>query len=162
MLAALLAFAFLTADAQPLFELRENAIVIPADDSIRAKGLRDTLNENLNSVLMDNLMDKFHAMNDAGQGIFQHDVSPLIEAYFPPGQPFAETVRILRDQNLGTLTKFKGMQDPAGGTMYVTKFNLMNGMFSEVYVVLNFDFEGKTEAGMTVKKATAMLRGGNM
>jgi hypothetical protein len=27
---------------------------------------------------------------------------------------------------------------------------------------LSFDFEGKTEAGMTVKKATAMLRGGNM
>jgi len=162
MLAALLAFTLLTANAQPCLDLRENTIVILADDTIPAKGLRATLDENLHDVLVDNLMDKFHAMNAAGQGIFQHDVSPLIRAYFPPGQPFAETVRILREQDLGTLTKFKGMQDPAGGTMYVAKFNLMNGMFSEVYVVLNFDFEGETEAGMTLKKATAMLRGGNM
>jgi hypothetical protein len=38
----------------------------------------------------------------------------------------------------------------------------MSGMFSEVYIVLNFEFEGSSEANMTVKKTTAYIRGGNM
>jgi hypothetical protein len=121
----------------------------------------DATSEGLRKNLMDRLMDKFHAMNDAEQGFFQDDISPIVAPYFPPGQPFAETAKVIHEQNLGQLQKFKGMQDP-GTTAYVSRFSLMSGMFSEVYIVLNFEFEGSSEANMTVKKTTAYIRGGNM
>jgi len=127
--------------------------IIVADDVASPMDLRKDL--------MDRLMDKFHAMNDAQQGFFQDDISPIIAPYFPPGQPYAETQKVIQDQKLGELKKFEGMQEP-GSTQYVSRFSLMNGMFSEVYIVLNFDFAGQTQAGMTVKKATAYIRGGNM
>lgn len=159
MLAVFLAFALSSAatlpsvaQAAPSYE--NPAHLVLADDTVPAKNLRDSL--------MAPLMDKFHAMNDAGQGIFQHDVTAMVAPYFPPGQPFAETQRILKEQDLGTLQKFKGMQDSPGATMYVAKFSLMNGTFSEVYVVLNFDFAGQSEADMVVKKAGGFLRAGAM
>jgi hypothetical protein len=116
----------------------------------------------LRKTLMDRLMDKFHTMNDARQGFFQDDISTMVAPYFPPGQSFAETQKVIKEQNLGQLQKFEGQPDPNGDTMYVTKFNLMSGMFSQVYVVLNFDFDGTTETNMTVQKTTAYIRGGNM
>ncbi len=125
-----------------------------AEDIAPANGLRDDLHARL--------MGKVHAMNDAGQGIFQDDISVLLTPYFPAGQAFSETRQVIAKMNLGTLQKFKGKPDPAGGTMYVTKFSVMDGMFTDVYVVLNFTFEGQTEADMKVKKATAFIRGSNM
>lgn len=112
--------------------------------------------------LNDSLMGKFHSMNDVGQGICQVDISPMIAAYFPVGQSFSETQKVIRKQHMGLLQKFKGMQDPAGGTKYVTRFSLLNGLFSEVYIVVDLNFEGRTEADMVLKKATAFLRGGNL
>ncbi len=152
MLAFLLAFALVSQGQSPLLQHKSAPALILANDATAA-GLRKNL--------MDRLMDKFHSMNDAGQGFFQDDISPIVASYFQPGQPFMETAKVIHDQNLGQLQKFKGMQDP-GTTDYVSKFNLMSGMFSEVYVVLNFEFEGQTEADMVLKKATAYIRGGNM
>ncbi len=129
------------------------AFAILAESAVHVQTLREKL--------VAPLMDKFHDMNAAKQGIFQEDISAIVGAYFPPGQSFVETQRIIREQNLGSLMLFKGMQD-SPGTMYVSRFDLMNGMFSEVYVVLNFDFAGKTETDMTVTKAGGYLRGGGM
>lgn len=151
MLAFLLALA-LASSGHPSMPERSVPAIVMADDAT-SEGLRKNL--------MDRLMDKFHAMNDAEQGFFQDDISPIVAPYFPPGQPFAETAKVIHEQNLGQLQKFKGMQDP-GTTAYVSRFSLMSGMFSEVYIVLNFEFEGSSEANMTVKKTTAYIRGGNM
>ncbi len=125
-----------------------------ADDAARAATLRDSLTAPL--------MDKFHAMNDAQQGIFQEDISLFIAPFFPPGQAFAETQKVLKEQDLGGLQKFKGMQDHPGATMYVARFNLMYGTFTQVYVVLNFDFAGNSEADMVLTKAGGFLRAGGM
>jgi hypothetical protein len=148
-----LAFTLVLVGPSASIQRSPAAEIILLGDSAPATGLRKNL--------MDRLMDKFHAMNDAKQGFFQDDISPIVASYFPPGQPFAETQKVIHDQNLGELKKFKGMQEP-GITQYVSKFSLMNGMFSEVYIVLNFEFVGQTEADMTVKKAIAYIRGGNM
>jgi hypothetical protein len=150
--AFLLAFA-LASLAQPAFLQHKSAPALVLAEDATSTGLRKSL--------MDRLMDKFHSMNAAGQGFFQDDISPIVAPYFPPGQPLAETAQVIHDQNLGELQKFKGMQEP-GTTAYVSKFSLMSGMFSEVYIVLNFEFEGQTEASMILKKTTAYIRGGNM
>ncbi len=159
MLAVFLAFALATAGS-PQGIMQAN----PSHGDVATFVLAEDIapRENLRTSLMAPLMDKFHAMNDAGQGIFQHDITSIVAPYFPPGQRFADTQRILKEQNLGTLQKFQGMQDSPGATMYVAKFSLMNGTFSEVYVVLNFDFAGKSEADMVVTKAGGFLRAGAM
>ncbi len=151
MLAILVAFAL--SSAEPAVRSAAPPFIL-AEDIAPAKGLRDDLHERL--------MGKVHAMNDAGKGIFQDDISSLLTPYFPAGQSFADTRKVIDKMNLGTLQKFKGNPDPSGGTIYVTKFSVMDGMFTDVYVVLNFDFEGTTEADMKVKKATAFIRGSNM
>ncbi len=120
------------------------------------------LREGPRDSLMGKLMSEFYSMNDTRQGVFQEDVTSILAPYFPPGQPFAETEKILQDENLGTLQRFEGKQDADAGTMYVTKFTLMLGMYSEVYVVLHFDFAGSSESDMVVKKIRAFLRGGSM
>jgi len=152
LLAFLLAFALASPEHPSPRQPGSAPALILADDATAAS---------LRKNLMDRLMDKFHSMNDAGQGFFQDDISPIVAPYFPPGQPFAETAKVIHDQKLGRLQKFQGMQEQ-GTTDYVSKFSLMGGMFSEVYIVLNFEFEGQTEANMVVKKTTAYIRGGNM
>ena len=117
------------------------------------------LREGPRDSLIGNLMSEFYSMNDTRRGVFQEDVTSILAPYFPPGQSFAETQKIIRDENLGSLQRFKGKQDADAGTMYVTRFSLMLGMFSEVYVVLHFDFEGSSEEDMVVKKIRAFLRG---
>ena len=107
------------------------------------------------------LMGKFDAMNTKSEGIFREDVTPSLAAYFPVGQPIAETRKIIADQKLGTLKPFKGINDPGMGTMFVSKFDLTSAMFSHVYVVLDFDFEG-SEPDMKLKMMKAYLRASNM
>lgn len=107
------------------------------------------------------LMGKLDAMNDAKQGIFHHDITPSLAAYFPVGQPMAETRKIIAAQKLGTLKPFKGTNDPGMGTMFVTKFDLTGHIFSHVYVVLDFDFDG-AEPDMRLKQMKAYLRASNM
>lgn len=120
------------------------------------------LREGPRDSLMGKLMSEFYSMNDERRGVFQEDVTSILAPYFPPGQPFLETEKILRDEDLGTLQRFEGKQDADAGKMYVTKFTLMLGMYSEVYVVLHFDFAGSSESDMVVKKIRAFLRGGSM
>ena len=107
------------------------------------------------------LMDKFDAMNTMNQGIFREDVTPLVSSYFPVGQPMVQTKKILSEQKLGTLTPFKGTNDPGMGTMFVTKFDLTSHLFSHVYVVLDFDFEGAAPE-MKIKAMKAYVRASNM
>jgi hypothetical protein len=148
--ALLLAFALFSAHGPARFEPADASHIVLAEDAVAPI-----------EGLLGRLMDEFYGMNRDRRGVFQDDITPMIAPYFPPGQPFAETERIVREQKLGTLQKFKGMQDP-DGTMFVTKFSLMTGMFSEVYVVLHFDFAGTTDTGMTLKKVAGFIRGGSM
>ncbi len=107
------------------------------------------------------LMDEFDTMNASHEGIFRHDITPSLVTYFPVGQSMAETKKILAAQNLGTLAPFKGTNDPGMGTMYVSKFDLVGHVFSHVYVVLDFDFDG-AEPDMKLKAMKAYLRASNM
>ncbi len=107
------------------------------------------------------LMEKVDAMNASSEGIFRHDITPFMEAYFPVGQPMAETKTIIAAQNLGKLKPFKGTNDPGMGTMFVSKFDLVGHIFSHVYVVLDFDFDG-AEPDMRLKAMKAYLRASNM
>lgn len=107
------------------------------------------------------LMGKFDAMNSRSDGIFHEDITPSVAAYFPVGQPMAETKKIIADQKLGTLKPFKGTNDPGMGSMFVTKFDLTSHLFSHVYVVLDFDFDG-AEPDMKLKQMKAFLRASNM
>lgn len=108
------------------------------------------------------LMDKFHAMDAANRGIFQDDISAVVAPYFPPGQPFDEVRKTIERQKLGSLQPFRGKHDAIRGAMYVTRFSLMTGAFSEVYIVLDLDFTGETEADMVLQKAGGFIRGSNM
>ena len=112
--------------------------------------------------LRDVLMDRFHAMNAAEQGIFHQDISDVVAPYFPLGQSFAATKTMIKQQNLGILRPFKGDQPEPDGMMYVTRFSLMDAMFSDVYIVLDFDFEGRSEADMVLRKTSASIRAANM
>ena len=107
------------------------------------------------------LMGKFDAMNSKSDGIFREDITPAVAAYFPVGQPMAETKKIIAAQKLGTLKPFKGTNDPGMGSMFVTKFDLTSHLFSHVYVVLDFDFDG-AEPDMKLKQMKAFLRASNM
>jgi hypothetical protein len=127
-----------------------NAALVHAADTMPAGSLRAEM------------MAKFHSMNDAGNGIFSDDISAAVAKYFPPGQSLMETEKVIQQQDLGHLQPFKGSGHPADGAMYVTRFSLMSGTFSEVYIVLNFEFSGTTRDDMVVKKARAFIRGSNM
>ena len=107
------------------------------------------------------LMEKLDAMNASSKGIFRHDITPSLADYFPVGQPMAETKKIIAAQKLGQLKPFKGTNDPGMGTMFVTKFDLTSQLFSNVYVVLDFDFDG-AEHDMKLKQMKAFLRASNM
>lgn len=107
------------------------------------------------------LMKKFDAMNTMQAGIFHEDITPALAPFFPVGQPIEETRRIVADQRLGKLTPFKGTNDAGMGTMLVTKFDLTSHVFSHVYVVLDFDFEG-AEPDMKLQQMKAFLRASNM
>ncbi|WP_020174997.1 hypothetical protein [Methyloferula stellata] len=159
MLTAFLAFALFAADmpacgVQAHHAHAASADIVLANDAAPAKALRDALTAPL--------MNKIHSMNDAGEGIFQVDVTSIVAPYFPAGQTFAETQKVLKEQDLGSLRKFQGMQDHPGTTMYVARFNLMYGAFTQVYVVLNFDFAGGSENNMVLTKAGGLLRAGGM
>ena len=112
--------------------------------------------------LRDALMDKLKGMNAANTGVFHDDITPLVAPLFPPGQTFAETQAILRRQDLGQLKMFKGKQDMTDGKMYATMFMVVDGMASEVYVVIDFDFVGDNESTMVLKKTKAFLRATSM
>ena len=108
------------------------------------------------------LMGKVDGMNAAQEGIFHEDVTTAVAPFFPVGQNLKDTEAVLREQDLGTLRKFKGEQDPAKGTMYVTTFMLMNGMASSIRVVLDFDFDGSTRETMIVRSMTAFISAKSM
>lgn len=107
------------------------------------------------------LMGKFDAMNGKSEGIFRQDITPSLAAYFPVGQPMAQTQKIIAEQKLGVLKPFKGTNDPGMGTMFVTRFDLTSLLFSHVYVVLDFDFDGAAP-DMKLKLMKAYLRASNM
>ena len=107
------------------------------------------------------LMEKFDAMNRTDQGIFHEDITPSVSDYFPVGQPMSETKRIIAEQHLGALKPFKGTNDPGMGTMFVTRFDLMSHVFSNVYVVLDFDYDG-SGPDMKLTHMKAFLRAANM
>ena len=107
------------------------------------------------------LMGKFDSMNTKGEGIFHEDITSSLAAYFPVGQPKAETEKIIAAQKLGVLKPFKGANDPGMGTMFVSRFDLTSHLFSHVYVVLDFDFDG-ARSNMTLKQMKAYLRASNM
>ena len=107
------------------------------------------------------LMQKFDAMNTMGQGIFHQDVTGIVAPYFPVGQTKSETEKIIVDQHLGTMKPFKGTNDPGMGSMFVMKFDLSSHMFSNVYVVLDFDYSGDAP-NMKLIAMKAYLRASNM
>ncbi|MDR3461943.1 MAG: hypothetical protein P4L76_06495 [Beijerinckiaceae bacterium] len=113
-------------------------------------------------TLHDVLMEKFHTMNAASKGIFHDDITEAVSPIFPLGQRMSDTKRIIDEQKLGSLRLFKGEQDAAQGTMYVTKFYLMDAMFSHVEVVIDFDFEGPNEANMVLRKMNAFIDASSM
>ncbi len=114
------------------------------------------------STLRDALMAKYNAMNDGDQGIFHDDVTPLVASYFPKGQTFAETQRMIEDQKLGPLMPFKGRYDRGKGRMYVSMFSVMTQMFSSASVVVDFDFSGTSERTMVLTNVSAYLQATNM
>ena len=107
------------------------------------------------------LMGKFEAMNATKNGVFREDVTALVAPYFPVGQSKAETEKIIAEQHLGTMHPFKGTNDPGMGSMFVAKFDLTSHLFSHVYVVLDFDYDGKAP-DMKLKAMKAFLRASNM
>ena len=113
-------------------------------------------------ALRDAVMAKFHAMNEGNQGIFHDDITPLVAPYFPDGQTFAETRKVLEDQKLGPMMLFKGRYDQREGRMYVSMFSVMTQMFSSVSVVVRFDFAGTTERTMVLRHVSAFLQASNM
>jgi hypothetical protein len=161
LLAFLLAFALFSGNGLARFEHADGSYLVPVEDIAPIEGFAPKEDIAPIEGLHDRLMEEFYGMNRDRRGVFQDDVTAMIAPYFPPGQSFAETEKLVREQQLGTLQKFKGMQDP-DGTMFVTKFSLMTGMFSEVYVVLHFDFHGTTDADMTLKRVAGYIRGGSM
>ena len=114
------------------------------------------------SEIRDKLMAKMHGMNAAQQGIFSEDVTEVVAPYFPAGQPLKTTEAVLAREGLGSLRKFRGEQDPSQGSMYVSSFDLMNGMGSTVYVVIDFDLDGDTRSTMTVRTVRAFIRSKSM
>lgn len=129
------------------------------------KGVRDTAeraaSEHAIPDLHAMLMDKLDDMNARKEGIFHHDITPSLQSYFPVGQPMAETKKIIAMQKLGTLKPFKGTNDAGMGKMFVTKFDLTGHVFSNVYVVLDFDFDG-AEPQSKLTHMQAFLRASNM
>ena len=132
-----------------------------ADDPGVSSKTEDLATQNAMPDLHKMLMGKFDAMNSKSDGIFREDITPSVAAYFPIGQPMSETRKIVAAQKLGTLKPFKGTNDPGMGTMFVTKFDLTSHLFSHVYVVLDFDFDG-AEPDMKLKQMKAFLRASNM
>lgn len=132
-----------------------------ADDPGVRGAAEDAAAQNAVPDLHKMLMEKLDAMNASSEGIFHHDITPSLSNYFPVGQPMAETKKIIAAQKLGTLKPFRGTNDPGMGTMYVTKFDLTGHIFSKVYVVLDFDFDG-AEPDMKLKQMKAFLRASNM
>ena len=150
MVSALFALVLLHADARAHRVATPTAAILVAD----AMTIRGDV--------ADAMMKKFHTMASADKGIFHDDVTAAAAPYFPVGQKLADTRRIAREQNLGPLKRFKGTMNPGADMMYVTKLDLMSEMFSNVYVVFDFDFTGKTEADMVLKGMHAYLKAGNM
>ena len=108
------------------------------------------------------LMERASALQAAHHGIFREDVTATVLPAFPVGQTMAETEAILARQKLGTLRMFKGQQMPSEGTMYVSTFTLMSGMSSQIYVVLDFDYDGTKPDDMVLRKVKAFIRATNM
>ena len=108
------------------------------------------------------LMETLHAMNATSTGIFHDDISAIVAPMFPPGQSFAETQRVLRQNNLGELTMFRGTQDMQNGKMYATRAGLMGGMVSDVDIIIDFDFVGTNEKNMVLQSTKAFLHGTGM
>ena len=146
MLAHLLAFALATGDpsvppTRPLVRVVETAVA---------------------NALHERLMGTVHAMGMAGDAISHDDVTAFVAPLFPKGQTFAQTQKVLRDHNLGQLKMFKGTQMMPNGKMYATRFDLMKGMSSEVYVIIDFDFVGTTEQDMVLSDTKAYLQATSM
>ena len=141
------------------------AALLAGPASADEPGVRDTAEDQAaqNAIpdLHKMLMGKLDDMNASSEGIFHHDITPSLSRYFPVGQPMAETKKIIAAQKLGTLKPFKGTNDPGMGTMFVTRFDLTGHVFSNVYVVLDFDFDG-VEPDMKLKQMKAFLRASNM
>ena len=149
MLAAVLTIAF--SPALPMNYVASSAAVIACLDASSSGG-----------NLHERLMSKFTTMNAAGTGIFHEDVSCAVAPMFPLGQTFDRTSEIARRQGLGNLRPFRGKQMPGPGRMFVARTSLMNKMFSDVYVVVDFDFDGPDEQHLVLKKVEAFLDASNM
>ena len=108
------------------------------------------------------LMGTVRAMGVAGDAISHDDVTPFVAPLFPKGQTFAQTRQVLRDHNLGQLKMFKGTQMMSNGKTYVARFDLMKGMASEVFVVIDFDFTGTNEQDMVLSDTKAFLEATSM
>jgi hypothetical protein len=150
MISALLALSLLHADARS-HPVTTAVPMIDIADSMTIRG-----------DIADVMMKKFHTMAAADKGIFHDDVTAAVAPYFPVGQPIAETRRIAQEQKLGPLKPFKGSMNPGADMMFVTKLDLMSEMFSNVYVVFDFDFAGTNDADMVLKGMRAYLKAGNM
>jgi hypothetical protein len=111
-----------------------------------------------NDEIRRKIMGEIHYMNDTEQGIFHHDVTKTLAPYFPHGQAMRDTEAVIADHQLGALRKFKGEEDPSEGTMYMTSFEMMAGMGSNVYVVIDFDFDGATRDTMVLRRMKAFVR----
>ena len=138
------------------------SLLAPSEAASRFGAAIIAVGETPTEGLSHTLMKTFDAMKDSGKGLFLVDVSAVVAPYFPVGQPFAETEAVIRREHLGSLRAFKGAKDPGGGTMYVTKFSLMSELYSDVYVVVHFEFDGDTRADMVLKSTSAFIRATNM
>lgn len=104
----------------------------------------------------------FEKMNDKNEGIFHEDISAAVAPYFPAGQPIAETRKVIAEQKLGELRAFKGKMMASETAPFATSFRLMGAQYSQVEVVLHFDFKGDSDSNYTVKSVHAYFRGTSM
>ena len=114
------------------------------------------------SALRQKLMDTVHAMGTKGDMVAHDDVSSIIAPLFPAGQSFAATQQVVKQYRLGQLRMFKGTQMMPNGKMYATRFSLVSGMISDVYVIIDFDFVGTNEQDMVLQTTKAFLQSTSM
>lgn len=150
MFAALMAITLLSA-MPAATQTDRPAVLVAAAEQVRPSG-------DLHEILK----RKFDEMNAHANGIFHEDVTSLVEPFFPLGESYADVEATIRTQHLGTMRPFMGTNDPGMGKMFVTKFSLMSEMFSDISVIIDFDFDGDSKGAMVLKKRTAFVQAANM
>ncbi len=144
MVAALLAICLV---AQPCGGPIETRVALAAERAV--------------SELKQTVEARFHAMDAAGHGIFNEEVTDVVAPFFPPGMTFEATAQVARSQGLSPLKLFRGKPDAAGEATYVTKVGLADGEFATVFVAVYLTFSAEDDAPR-LRHASAYLRASDM